>query len=54
MPTMIRRLPLAALVAIVIVAGVEATAWQLGRQSPFVKRLEMRLSDCWIARSSRQ
>ena len=44
MPTMIRRLPLAALVAIVIVAGVEATAWQLGRQSPFVKRLEMRLS----------
>jgi len=39
-----RRLPLAALFAIIIVMGVEVTAWQFGRESLVVKRLETRLS----------
>jgi hypothetical protein len=41
---MIRRLPVAAIFAIVVVAVIELTAWQFGRQSPLVKQLETRLS----------
>jgi len=37
-----RRLPLAALFAIIIVMGVEVTAWQFGRESLVVKRIETR------------
>jgi len=44
-----RRLPLAALFAIIIVTGVEITAWQFGRESLVVKRLETRLS-VWLDR----
>jgi hypothetical protein len=44
-----RRLPLAALFAIIIVMGVEITAWQFGRESLVVKRLETRLS-VWLDR----
>jgi len=44
-----RRLPLAALFAIIIVMGVEVTAWQFGQESLVVKRLETRLS-VWLGR----
>ena len=37
-------LPVAAIVAILIVAGVELGAWQFGTESPTFKRLETRLS----------
>ena len=43
------RLPLAALFAIIIVMGAELTAWQFGRESLVVKRLETRLS-VWLGR----
>jgi len=44
MHPVIRRLPVEAILVIILVAGFEATAWQFGRQSPAVKRLETRLS----------
>jgi hypothetical protein len=44
MHPVIRRLPVAAILAIILVAGFEATAWQFGRQSPLVRRLEAPLS----------
>jgi len=40
----IRRLPIVALAAIILVVGIEVTAWEFGRQSPLVKRLETRIS----------
>ena len=43
------RLPLAALLAIIIVMGVEVTAWQFGRESLVIKRMETRLS-VWLGR----
>jgi hypothetical protein len=38
----IRRLPVVALAAIILVAGIEITAWQFGRQSPLFERLQAR------------
>jgi hypothetical protein len=43
-PKGLAALPVAAIVAILIVAGVEFAAWQFGKESPVAKRLETQLS----------